>query len=217
MQNNEIKHLPSFKESQKIKIKARDGFIGYLNDFYFEMDSWFIRYLEILNNKNLANRKILISPYSLYKPEFENKECYANISNIEIKNCPPIDNDITVSRHQELNLADHYGWPKYWEEYEIINNVNSTKTKTNVFVYSLKQLISFTAQTLDGKKNLINDCLINYEAWQIPFMLINLKQNNGQNYTARVSLQLVTSIDFCKKDVFINLKQNKLKKCPTYP
>ena len=46
-------------------LRAMDGLIGKVDDFYFDDEDWRIRYLVVDTGKWLSGRKVLISPISL--------------------------------------------------------------------------------------------------------------------------------------------------------
>ena len=57
--------LRSIKDLEHYAIGATDGDIGRVKDFYFDDDSWVVRYLVVDTGSWLAGRSVLISPISL--------------------------------------------------------------------------------------------------------------------------------------------------------
>lgn len=53
-------------------LKAPDGHIGTISDFYFDEHSWRIRYLGV-NTGNWLDKDILISPLALLEPDLASK------------------------------------------------------------------------------------------------------------------------------------------------
>ncbi len=56
--------LRSVKEMEGFKIKAIDGEIGKLHEFYFDDHTWIIRYIIVDTGSWLAEKLVLISPES---------------------------------------------------------------------------------------------------------------------------------------------------------
>src|SRR6185436_9052789 len=54
-----VKHLRGYA------IRGSDGFIGRVEDFYFDDDTWAIRYLVVETGTWRSGRKVLISPIAL--------------------------------------------------------------------------------------------------------------------------------------------------------
>ena len=57
--------LRSVKDLEKCSIGGTDGLLGKVQDFYFDDESWVIRYLVVDTGAWLSNRKVLISPHSI--------------------------------------------------------------------------------------------------------------------------------------------------------
>lgn len=95
-------------------IGATDGEIGKVTEFYFDDETWTIRYLIVETGSWLFGRKVLISPIALLTPDWENKIFPINLTKEQIKNSPDIDTERPVSRQQELDMYAHYPWGTYW-------------------------------------------------------------------------------------------------------
>jgi len=104
MQRN-VKSLIGFS------IGATDGEIGKVDEFYFDDETWTIRYLVVKTGSWLLERKVLISPAALNVPDWGNQSFPVNLTKEQVKHSPDIDTEIPVSRQQELELYSHYGWP----------------------------------------------------------------------------------------------------------
>ena len=106
--------LHSLKELEGYAIGATDGVIGQVRDFYFDDESWVIRYLVIQTGGWLAKRRVLISPMSLGEPNWSEKILPASITREQVKGSPNIDTDRPVSRQHEMGYLGYYGYPYYW-------------------------------------------------------------------------------------------------------
>src|SRR5882762_2158057 len=102
-----IKSLAGFQ------VVASDGEFGKVDDFYFDDETWTIRYLVVKTGGWLFGRNVLISPAALKEPDWKNEKLPVNLTQEQIKNSPDIDTEKTVSRQQEIELYSHFGWPYY--------------------------------------------------------------------------------------------------------
>ena len=93
---------------------ATDGEIGEVKEFYFDNETWAVRYLIVETGNWLSNRKVLISPQALQVTDRENKDFPTNLTKEQIKNSPDIDTNKPISRRQEIKLYGHYPWRSYW-------------------------------------------------------------------------------------------------------
>jgi hypothetical protein len=83
---------------------ATDGEIGKVKEFYFDDHTWTIRYLVVETGNWLNERKVLISPQALLKPDWEGKVFPVNLTKEQIKNSPDIgvaDFGVVEWAHQE--------------------------------------------------------------------------------------------------------------------
>ena len=96
-------------------IRATDGPIGHVKDFYFDDDAWVVRYFIVETGSWLSSRSVLISPISVHHPDWNLRTLPVSITKEQVKNCPDIDTDKPVSRQNEEKYMDHYGYPNYWD------------------------------------------------------------------------------------------------------
>ena len=87
-----VNHLKGFA------IRATDGEIGTLDQFYFDDESWAIRYLVVNAGDWLGGRLVLVSPIALRQAEWESKRLDVALTQKQIENSPPIDTHKPVSR-----------------------------------------------------------------------------------------------------------------------
>lgn len=107
--------LRSIKQLYGSKLGASDGEIGQVKDFYFDDQSWAIRYLVADTGNWLPKRQVLISPYSMGRLDQAGKVLRVNLTRKQIENSPSIDLHQPVSRQYEEEYYRYYGWPYYWE------------------------------------------------------------------------------------------------------
>ena len=106
--------LHSSAELEGFKIGATDGEVGKIRDFYFDDHSWVIRYLVVNTGAWLADRQVLISPFAIGEPDWEQNVLPVSITRQQVKDSPSIDTDKPVSRQHEVGYLGYYGYPLYW-------------------------------------------------------------------------------------------------------
>lgn len=106
--------LRNIEELEKYGVQANDGPIGHVKDFFFDDESWVVRYLIVDTGGWLSNRKVLISPISIGKLEADKKILQVLLTREQVKNSPDIDTDMPVSRQHEMSYLGYYGYPYYW-------------------------------------------------------------------------------------------------------
>ncbi len=106
--------LFNLKDFQGDAIRATDGDIGTVKDFYFDDEHWAVRYLVVETGSWLDSRKVLVSPVALGMPNRADKVIPASITMEQVRQSPDIDTDKPVSRQHESDYLAYYGYPAYW-------------------------------------------------------------------------------------------------------
>lgn len=106
--------LRSMNDLEDCAIRATDGSIGQVKDFYFDDKAWVIRYLVVDTGTWLSSREVLISPISIGQPDWTEKALPVSITKEQVENSPSIDTDKPVSRQHEMAYMGYYGYPYYW-------------------------------------------------------------------------------------------------------
>lgn len=107
--------LRKTKELKGARLAALDGLIGHLKDFYFDDQTWTLRYLVADTGNWLPNRRVLLSPFAVTRLETDPHKVFAvNLTKKQIEESPSIEAHKPVSRQHEAQFAQYYGWPNYW-------------------------------------------------------------------------------------------------------
>jgi hypothetical protein len=106
--------LHSTNDLEGYAIRATDGDIGHVKDFYFDDEAWVVRYLIVETGSWLSSRKVLISPIAIGQSNWADKVLSVSITKEKVKNSPDIDTDKPVSRQHEMQYLGYYDYPYYW-------------------------------------------------------------------------------------------------------
>ncbi|MDI1250346.1 MAG: PRC-barrel domain-containing protein [Lacunisphaera sp.] len=106
--------LHNIKELYGHKLAASDGDIGHVQDFYFDDQTWVIRYLVADTGSWLTGRQVLVTPHAFGEWDRQEKTLQVKLSKKQIENSPSIDTHQPVSRQYEEEYYRYYGWPTYW-------------------------------------------------------------------------------------------------------
>jgi hypothetical protein len=106
--------LSNLKDIEGFTITATDGAIGKVRDFYFDDETWAIRYLVVDTELGEGSRRVLISPISLSALNRAEKNLQAAVTRAQVANSPDIDTDKPVSRQHEMGYLGYYEYANYW-------------------------------------------------------------------------------------------------------
>ncbi len=94
-------------------MEATDGHVGKVEEFYFEDNTWLIRYLILKTGNWFVYRKAIIAQQAIVKSESRPGIFPVNLSKEQIWASPDTDTDKPVSRQQDIQLYGHYAWQRY--------------------------------------------------------------------------------------------------------
>ena len=161
------------------KLRASDGEIGHVRDFYFDDKSWNIRYLVADTGHWLAERLVLISPQAFGHLYPEGKVLLVNLTRQEIEESPSIDRHKPVSRQHEEEYHQYYGYNYYAEEMSswglagypvIVPPPPETTTKPGTgdpHLRSATELTGYVVEANDGTAGQVIDFLVDGRTWMI--------------------------------------------------
>ena len=107
--------LRKTKDLKGLKLSARDGEIGHVKDFFFDDQTWTVRYLVADTGNWLPHRRVLLSPFAVTSIDSQpHPVIRVNLTKNQIEESPSIEQHQPISRQYEAQYAQYYGWPNYW-------------------------------------------------------------------------------------------------------
>ena len=106
--------LVNAKHLKGLTVGATDGELGTVEQFYFDDETWAIRYLTVETGGWLGGRKVLLSPFSVRAVDWQAKRLHVALSKKLVQDSPSIDTHLPVSRQHETSYLGYYGYPSYW-------------------------------------------------------------------------------------------------------
>jgi uncharacterized protein YrrD len=95
-------------------IRATDGDIGHVETLYFDDRTWTIRYFVVDTSNWLAGRRVLISPMSLRRVDWDEEAVHVALTRAQVEGSPGVDTQLPVSRQHELEYYAYFEYPYYW-------------------------------------------------------------------------------------------------------
>ncbi len=214
------------KELKGYKLGARDGFIGAVNEFYFDDKHWTIRYLVADTGNWLTNRKVLISPYALQSIDVQEHVLEVDLTMKHIELSPSLDCDRPVSRQFELDYYGHYGWPLYWSGFYpwgaspyIVKGGNDSAAAQESYwdphLRSTQDMAGYHIQAVDGEVGHVKDFIIDDQTWAIRYLVVE----TGTWLSGRqvlISPPWIEGVSWVESKVFVSLSQQQLRNAPEY-
>ncbi|OFZ53327.1 MAG: hypothetical protein A2428_10265 [Bdellovibrionales bacterium RIFOXYC1_FULL_54_43] len=217
-------------------VKATDGEIGSVEQFYFDDQKWTIRYLVINTGGWLTGRKVLISPIAVGRMEPMPETIRISLTRKQIEGSPNIETEKPVSRQMEMKYHDYYRWPYYWTGAGIwgmapypagmLGQVpisptqpdplsDSSKEQGDDHLRSTHAVTGYRIEASDGRFGHVEDFIIDDESWSIRYLIIDTI-NFWPSKSVLISPQWVDSISWAGRKFRINVTEDKIKKAPEF-
>lgn len=220
--------LRKAKELNGYKLSARDGEIGNVKDFYFDDQSWTIRYLVAETGGWLSSRQVLISPYALHAADDTAGAVPVELTKEQIENSPDLASDKPVSRQYEIQYYSYYGWPMYWNgpyawgstDYPTRGGGRWTQPPRgqdagDPHLRSTGDVAGHHIGAEDGEIGHVEDFLIDDETWTIRYLVVDTR-NWWPGKQVLISPQWIERVSWRDEKVFINLPRETIKRAPEY-
>jgi hypothetical protein len=217
--------LRSLKSLHGYQIEATDGLVGKVHDFYFHDDNWSIRYLVVDTGHWLVGRKVLLVPAVLGQPDWVRRAFPVSLTRSQVKESPDIDTDKPVSRQQETDLHQHYGWPLYWMEPApgiwppFVNGPSpqelaeaSHQTKGDPYLRSAREVGHYDVHAGDGQIGEVDDFIVDDAFWVLRYMVVD----TGERRKVLISPKWLGHVDYGKGEVTVSLTRDSIRRCPEF-
>ena len=165
------------------KALSGEGAIGYVDEFYFDDQSWKIRYLVIDLGTWLSDRKVLMSPSAFCGLDWNNKGLIIKATKDQIRKSPDVNTQLPVALALEAQIHKHYGWEYQWPEIFTGKTVAAEDAKHDPHLRSTRVLTNISVVTdADRDFGIVSDFLIDPDSWVIKYVEV------GRSKTGRFLL-----------------------------
>lgn len=211
------------------RMKAKDGEIGKVKEFYFDDKHWTIRYLVADTGTWLTGKQVLISPYALLSINENGKYISVNLTKKQIEDSPSLDTDKPVSKQFQNSYYEYYGLPSYWtgssvwgvnsyinRDYQFRSNLIPVDDESwDPNLRSTHDVSGHHLEATDGAIGHVADFLIDDKSWTIRYLVIDT-QNFFPGRKVLISPQWIESVSWEESKVFVNVSREKVKSSPEY-
>jgi sporulation protein YlmC with PRC-barrel domain len=220
--------LRNIKDLLGFRIAAKDGDIGIVKDFYFDDETWTIRYL-IVKTGAWLSREVLIAPEAVIDHSWEAGTFSVGITKEQVRDSPDIDTEKPVSRQQEAELAKYYPWQSYWGsgyypggvwgivepaprvDPRTIRVADLTKTSgEDRHLRSSKTVTGYHIHALDGDVGHVTNFIVDDQTWQIAYLLIDTHNWIGGKKVL-LAVKHIQHVEWENSKVVVDLTMDTIK------
>ena len=215
-------------------IRATDGELGTVDQFYFDDETWAIRYLMVETGGWLGGRQVLISPISVVHADWQAKRLDVALTKKQVENSPDIDTHQPVSRQHEAEYFGYYGYPYYWGGpylwgpafYPAGLTVPATasgkrwrsriaRESTDSHLRSTEAVTGYHIEATDGEIGHVDGFVVDDEAWAIRYIEVATR-NWWPGKKVLVSPAWIERVSWPESKVYAGLSREAIQNAPEY-
>jgi sporulation protein YlmC with PRC-barrel domain len=209
------------------RIHATDGEIGKVDDFYFDDETWTIRYMVVDTGQWLSGRKVLISPLALRTPNWSSETFPVQITKEQVRSSPDIDTQKPISRQHESEFHTYYSWPVYWGYGMYSGPIYAMAPTAKHDILPVKQrqgdprlcstraVLGYRIHASDGELGHLDDYIVDDEKWTIRFLVVDTS-NGPPGRRVLISPNTIQRVDWVDATLFVNILQQSVISSPDY-
>jgi sporulation protein YlmC with PRC-barrel domain len=228
--------LRNVKDLRGYAMRATDGVIGKVDDFYFDDEDWGVRYLVVETGTWLSGRKVLISPIALGHAGWMARELPVALTRAQVRGSPDIDTAKPVSRQHELDYFGYCGYPYYWggaglwgmgaypgdltTQVRINETLKAERkhripTSDDCHLRSSNAVLGHHVEATDGSIGHVEDMLVDDNTWAIRYLIVATSNWwNGQEVV--IPPDCIVKVSWPEKRVLVDLTRQAVKEAPHY-
>ncbi len=228
--------LHSAKKLDGMKIIAKDGDAGRIEDVYFDDEKWVVRHLQVDTGGWLTGRKVLVSPFAVTGIDWEHERIHINLTRQQIQDGPGMDSHKPISRQHEEDMYRHFGYPYYWtgpylwgytvlpalvaeQPLEDAQRQNIREEMANqgndIHLRSCDEVSGYNIHATDDTIGHVDDFLFDEEDWSIRLMVVDTR-NWWPGKHVMIPPQRVSYVSWEEKEVFVNVTRADIESSPEY-
>ena len=223
-----VTHLRDFA------LRALDGEIGKVDQFYFDDETWAIRYLVVNTGSWLSGRQVLISPFALGQTDWESKQLEVVLTKKQVEGSPDINTHKPVSRQHEADHLEYYGYPFYWEgpylwgsmtdpaglamQRPAVTEASSSRAGTesaDSHLRSTKVVTGYHIEATDGEIGHVEDFIVDTYTWAIQYIEVNTR-NWWPGKKVLISPHWIERVSWTDSKIYVDLSRETIKNSPEY-
>jgi hypothetical protein len=226
--------LTNAKDLKGFVIHATDGKIGTVDQFYFDDETWSIRYFTVDTGGWLDDRRVLISPFSVVSADWKAKRLDVALTKRQVENSPDVDTHRPVSRQYETEYLGYYGYPNYWGgpflwgpvSYPMglpIPPITSKealadkirRASTDSHLRSNHAVTGYHIEAEDGEIGHVAGFVVDDEAWAVRYLEV-ATQNWWPGKKVLVSPAWIQRVSWIDSKVCVGLYRDAIKSAPEF-
>jgi hypothetical protein len=217
-------------------VRGTDGDVGTVQDFYFDPETWDLRYIVVTAGDWLDEQRMLISVEAVHRPDWEAETIRTSLTRQQIEDSPDVDLTTSVSAESLSDLHAYYGWtwwggpgvqpgpvvtpmlvppPPMAEEEKGTTSSEQTEVDEEPRLRSVRGVSGYRIHAKDGDIGYSTDFFVDTANWDIHYMLVD----TGTWLSGRevlVSTDWIEEMRLGERRIHVDLEREEVRNSPEY-
>ena len=222
------------KHLKGMAIRALDGELGTVDQFYFDDETWAIRYFTVETGGWLDGRQVLVSPFSVIHTDWQERRLDVALTKEQVENSPDIDTHQPVSRQHEAEYLGYYGYPYYWggpnlwgpafspAGSEILADAAAEaladrirRESTDSHLRSEEEVQGYFIDSSDGEIGHLDGFVVDDDMWTIRYIEVATR-NWWPGKKVLMSPAWIERVSWANSKVYVGLSRDVIQSGPEY-
>lgn len=216
---------------RRLSIHATDGELGKVTEFYFDDESWTVRYLVVRTGSWLSGRDVLLTPAVITGCDWPANRLNVALTTQQIQDSPDVSTDRPVSRQQELEYLEYYDQPPYWMLGAEIGGAavaldaamrtaaaeeEAAGVSPPTRLRSSQEVVAYRLEASDGGIGHVRAFLVDDDTWKVRYLVVD----SGTWWHGRQVVfapEWVERVSWGERCLHVALTRDQIRTGPPYP
>jgi hypothetical protein len=217
--------------------EGSDGELGPVVDFYFDAFNWEVRYLVVDAEPAAFGQRVPLAPDAIVAVDHDGQRVEFDLDADQVRRSPTVEESIPLGRRAESELAKHFGWQTYWEDYpERASDPHAAEVplssvpddpaapesrterhppETDLALRSATEVFGYAVEALDGTPGQLLDLLVDPEEWVVRYLVVGT-EDAPEGRPVLVSPSWVQEIDWDQKRLHVDISADQVTQAPEW-
>jgi len=210
------------------RLRGTDGDVGVVRDLYLDGGDWIVRYLRVATGAALRERHVLIAAEAIGPVEADENPFCARLSVSQVAGAPALGDRWPITRTDEVALARHYGWRRYWAPTGApirplgvppVPVPPGSRPPAGVGdgrrpdLHRLADVAGFRADAADGEVGRVEDLVIETGTWAVRYVVVD-GTAPGTPGTLLIAADWIDRVAWTDGVLTVNLRRDEVAGSP---
>lgn len=206
--------LRSTRDLHGYKVHATDGEAGHLGQFYFDDQTWKVRYIVVNVGNWLHRKEVLISPRSITKVDDFDNTIRTTLTTEQILNSAGTYTHKPVAFQQPTDIPIYFGWPPYYGPRGSNIDVDSA-SENDPHLRTTEVVGGYHIMAADSEVGHIEDFIVDDQTWKILYAVADTR-NWWPGKKVLLATDWISWLSQAEFNAYVNVLRERIVSAPEF-